>query len=206
MTVPDTCCLLIIGGRREESSGDETIAISVHTWEDMDLSWLQLPPSLAGRGRRSFFLVGVVSGITLSLGSLATALLLANVRARRRRRRRLARFAGRTSTSGRSDRSDELDSGRRRRRAGGIIDIRAGQVVRGVDGLIGNTPLMRIESLSELTGCEILAKAEFLNPGGSPKDRVAKQILDDAEDEGLLHPNTGSCIFEGTVGWVMRGT
>lgn len=93
-----------------------------------------------------------------------------------------------------------LDSGRRRRRAGNIIDIRAGQVVRGVDGLIGNTPLMRIESLSELTGCEILGKAEFLNPGGSPKDRVAKQILDDAEDEGWLHPNTGSCIFEGTVG------
>ena len=59
---------------------------------------------------------------------------------------------------------------------------------------------MRIESLSKLTGCEILGKAEWLNPGGSPKDRVAKQILDDAEEEGLLHPGTGSCIFEGTVG------
>ena len=67
-----------------------------------------------------------------------------------------------------------------------MIDIRAGQIVKGVEGLIGETPLMRIESLSELTGCEILGKAEWLNPGGSPKDRVAKQILDDAEEEGLL--------------------
>lgn len=59
---------------------------------------------------------------------------------------------------------------------------------------------MRINSLSDATGCEILGKAEFLNPAGSPKDRVALQILKDAEDEGLLYPHTGSCIFEGTVG------
>ncbi|CAO1635053.1 unnamed protein product [Parajaminaea phylloscopi] len=59
---------------------------------------------------------------------------------------------------------------------------------------------MRIESLSELTGCEILGKAEFLNPAGSPKDRVALQILLDAEAAGLLKPHRGDCVFEGTVG------
>ncbi|CAO1626481.1 unnamed protein product [Sympodiomycopsis kandeliae] len=73
-------------------------------------------------------------------------------------------------------------------------------VVAGVAGLIGNTPLMRIESLSEMTGCEILGKAEFLNPGGSPKDRVALQILLDAEKAGLIAPHQGDCVFEGTVG------
>ncbi|PWN25917.1 pyridoxal phosphate-dependent enzyme, beta subunit, partial [Jaminaea rosea] len=73
-------------------------------------------------------------------------------------------------------------------------------VVRGVAGLIGNTPLMRIESLSELTGCEILGKAEYLNPAGSPKDRVALQILLDAESSNLLIPHSGDTVFEGTVG------
>ncbi|WFC94571.1 cysteine synthase [Malassezia brasiliensis] len=66
--------------------------------------------------------------------------------------------------------------------------------------MIGNTPLMRINSLSELTGCEILGKAEFLNPGGSPKDRVALEIIKQAEERGDLVPNVGSWIFEGTVG------
>lgn len=64
----------------------------------------------------------------------------------------------------------------------------------------GNTPLLRINSLSDLTGCEILGKAEFLNPGGSPKDRVALEIITQAEDNGELAPNVGSWIFEGTVG------
>lgn len=163
----------------------------------MDWSWLQWPQSLQGRGRRSLFLVGFVAGMSISLGSLATALILADVRAarRRKRRRRLGR-QGQTSDGGYSDSHHRHAQHRR----GDLIDVRAGQAVRGVDGLIGNTPLMRINSLSDLTGCEILGKAEWLNPGGSPKDRVAKQILDDAEDEGLLHPHTGSCIFEGTVG------
>lgn len=64
----------------------------------------------------------------------------------------------------------------------------------------GNTPLVRINSLSELTGCEILGKAEFVNPGGSPKDRVALEIITEAEERGELVPNVGSWIFEGTVG------
>jgi len=60
--------------------------------------------------------------------------------------------------------------------------------------------LIRINSLSNALGVEILAKAEFLNPGGSVKDRVALRMIDDAERQGLLYPHTGSCIFEGTVG------
>ncbi|KAF9337626.1 hypothetical protein BG006_003799 [Podila minutissima] len=70
----------------------------------------------------------------------------------------------------------------------------------GVAGLIGNTPMMRIKSLSDATGCEILAKAEFLNPGGSTKDRVALSMINTAEREKILTPGNGSTIFEGTVG------
>ncbi|KAG0334453.1 hypothetical protein BG004_000401 [Podila humilis] len=70
----------------------------------------------------------------------------------------------------------------------------------GVAGLIGNTPMMRIKSLSDATGCEILAKAEFLNPGGSTKDRVALSMINTAERDHILTPGNGSTIFEGTVG------
>jgi cysteine synthase len=153
-------------------------------------SWPSLPEKISGHGRRTFFFVGILSGITLSLGSLATALILADIRAHRKRKKRFSKI-------NKNFKDDQISLHNHR---ADLIDIRAGSVVNGVAGLIGNTPLMRINSLSELTGCEILGKAEWLNPGGSPKDRVAKQILEDAEDEGLLHPNTGSCIFEGTVG------
>jgi cysteine synthase A len=80
------------------------------------------------------------------------------------------------------------------------IELRSDDVVHGVTGLIGNTPLVRINSLSDALGVEILGKAEFLNPGGSAKDRVALQMIEDAERLGYLHPHTGSRIFEGTVG------
>lgn len=74
-------------------------------------------------------------------------------------------------------------------------------VLEGVEDLIGNTPLFRIKSLSGATGCDILAKAEFLNgAGGTPKDRVAKYMIHRAEMEGLLTPNQGDTIYEGTVG------
>jgi cysteine synthase A len=63
---------------------------------------------------------------------------------------------------------------------------------------VGNTPLLRIDSLSRLTGCEILGKAEFMNPGGSIKDRAAKGMIRRAEKEGKLRP--GSTIVEGTAG------
>ncbi|EED16196.1 cysteine synthase, putative [Talaromyces stipitatus ATCC 10500] len=74
-------------------------------------------------------------------------------------------------------------------------------IVDGVEGCIGNTPLFRIKSLSEETGCEILAKAEFLNgAGGSPKDRVALSMIETAEREGSLRPHSGDVIYEGTSG------
>ena len=63
---------------------------------------------------------------------------------------------------------------------------------------MGKTPLIRLRRLSELTGCEILGKAEWMNPGGSVKDRAALGIIADAEATGQLHP--GSTIVEGTAG------
>ncbi|PVI08190.1 PALP-domain-containing protein [Periconia macrospinosa] len=76
-----------------------------------------------------------------------------------------------------------------------------GNIREGVEGCIGNTPLIKIKSLSEATGCEILAKAEFLNgAGNSPKDRVALSIIEMAEEKGLLVPHSGDTIYEGTVG------
>ncbi|TFK25206.1 PALP-domain-containing protein [Coprinopsis marcescibilis] len=80
------------------------------------------------------------------------------------------------------------------------IASRSEQIVDGVTGLIGNTPLIRINSLSDALGVEILGKAEFMNPGGSVKDRVALRMIDDAERLGYLRPYTNSRIFEGTVG------
>ncbi len=68
----------------------------------------------------------------------------------------------------------------------------------GIDHYVGNTPLIRLRKLSELTGCEILGKAEFMNPGGSVKDRAAWGIITDAEQKGLLKP--GMTIVEGTAG------
>lgn len=65
-------------------------------------------------------------------------------------------------------------------------------------GAVGNTPLVRLRALSEATGCHILAKAEFLNPGGSIKDRTALGLILDAERRGLLEP--GGTIVEGTAG------
>jgi cysteine synthase A len=68
----------------------------------------------------------------------------------------------------------------------------------GFIGSIGNTPLLRLGRLSDETGCDILAKAEFLNPGGSVKDRAARFILEHAEDQGRLGP--GGTVVEGTAG------
>ena len=63
---------------------------------------------------------------------------------------------------------------------------------------IGNTPLIRLRRASEATGCEILGKAEFLNPGSSVKDRAALFIINDAEERGVLKP--GGVVVEGTAG------
>lgn len=71
-------------------------------------------------------------------------------------------------------------------------------VVSGVLDSIGNTPLVRLQAASEQTGCKIFAKAEFLNPGGSIKDRIARHIILEAEQRGDLNP--GSTIMEVTSG------
>lgn len=63
-----------------------------------------------------------------------------------------------------------------------VIDC--GAVRDGLIGSIGNTPIIRLNSISEATGCEVLGKAEFLNPGGSVKDRAALFLVKDAEDKG----------------------
>ena len=73
------------------------------------------------------------------------------------------------------------------------MDIRKGFV-----GSVGNTPLIRLNKLSDETGCEILGKAEFLNPGCSVKDRAALFMIMDAEERGTLKP--GGHIVEGTAG------
>jgi len=71
-------------------------------------------------------------------------------------------------------------------------------IKRGFADAIGNTPLIRLNRFSEATGCEILGKAEFMNPGGSVKDRAARAIIEDAERSGRLKP--GGTVVEGTAG------
>ena len=74
---------------------------------------------------------------------------------------------------------------------------------RSVIDAIGNTPLIKLRRASEETGCEILGKAEFMNPGQSVKDRAGLFIIRDAEKRGLLRP--GGVIVEGTAGNVGIG-
>ena len=71
-------------------------------------------------------------------------------------------------------------------------------VHHGIVDAIGNTPMIRLQRASEATGCTILGKAEFMNPGQSVKDRAALFIIQDAEKRGLLRP--GGVIVEGTAG------
>ncbi len=70
--------------------------------------------------------------------------------------------------------------------------------VDGLEGAIGRTPLIRLRRASETTGCTILGKAEFMNPGGSVKDRAGLAIIEDAERRGVLRP--GGTVVEGTAG------
>ncbi|MFN6955675.1 MAG: cysteine synthase A [Acetobacteraceae bacterium] len=73
-------------------------------------------------------------------------------------------------------------------------------IVGGFWGAVGNTPLIRLKRASEATGCDILGKAEFMNPGGSVKDRAALGILKDAVARGLLMPGKPGVVVEGTAG------
>ncbi|KAI8851892.1 tryptophan synthase beta subunit-like PLP-dependent enzyme [Chytridium lagenaria] len=71
-------------------------------------------------------------------------------------------------------------------------------ITDGFIGAIGNTPLLRLRKISEETGCEIFGKAEFMNPGGSVKDRAALYVVKDAEERGLIQK--GGTVVEGTAG------
>ena len=72
------------------------------------------------------------------------------------------------------------------------------RIAANVIDAIGHTPLIELQAASKATGCRILGKAEFMNPGGSVKDRAALAIVRDAEAKGLLKP--GGVIVEGTAG------
>ena len=76
--------------------------------------------------------------------------------------------------------------------------VTAAMVVTGFSGAVGNTPLIELRELSRELGRRVLGKAEFLNPGGSVKDRAARGIVDDAEARGALE--SGGTIVEGTAG------
>ena len=76
--------------------------------------------------------------------------------------------------------------------------IAAPRPAAGLEAAIGNTPLIRLRRASDATGCTILAKAEFMNPGGSVKDRAGLAIIQDAERRGVLKP--GGTVVEGTAG------
>ncbi|RAH41789.1 cysteine synthase A [Aspergillus brunneoviolaceus CBS 621.78] len=85
--------------------------------------------------------------------------------------------------------------------AAAAYNVRVSQtqgVANGLTQAIGNTPLIRLKRLSDETGCNILGKAEFQNPGGSVKDRAALFVVEDAERRGLLQP--GGTVVEGTAG------
>src|SRR6202047_2806625 len=78
------------------------------------------------------------------------------------------------------------------------LDIATMQLRNGIIEAIGNTPLIKLERVSAATGCTILGKAEFMNPGQSVKDRAALFIIEDAVEKGALRP--GGVIVEGTAG------
>ena len=77
------------------------------------------------------------------------------------------------------------------------------QIRDGIIEAIGHTPLIKLERASESTGCTILGKAEFMNPGGSVKDRAGRQMILEAEKRGELRP--GGLVVEVTGGEILSG-
>ncbi|KAG0270976.1 hypothetical protein BGZ95_001297 [Linnemannia exigua] len=137
--------------------------------------------------------IGAALGIFFTLST--TAVILATRGSLNANERRNSQPAARSTTRRRSSIGENIS-----KQIALPKTEKNNQICDGVAGLIGDTPMMRIKSLSDATGCEILAKAEFLNPGGSTKDRVALSMINMAEKERILTPGNGSTIFEGTVG------
>lgn len=79
-----------------------------------------------------------------------------------------------------------------------ILRVLKRDVRPNFSGLVGNTPLFRLKGISEATGCNVYGKAEFMNPGGSVKDRAALYLVSEAEKRGTLRP--GGTVVEGTAG------
>ncbi|KDE07669.1 hypothetical protein MVLG_02129 [Microbotryum lychnidis-dioicae p1A1 Lamole] len=162
-----------------------------------------LHPTRLG-GRKSLVL-GLTLGFSLSLSLTGLAIyaqdawkrsMVKRGEAHRKARRGNGVREGGEEHGDQEDDDEDEDEGMSKN----LVEIRGEDVVHGVEGLIGNTPLVRINSLSDALGVEILGKCEFLNPFGSVKDRVSLRIIQQAENKGLIVPNTGSCIFEGTSG------
>ncbi|KAF9923962.1 hypothetical protein FBU30_005982 [Linnemannia zychae] len=143
--------------------------------------------------KNKYIAIGAALGIFFTLST--TAVLLATQGSVHSRQRRNSHSNAKSKGRRRSSISESISKLIELPKSGKNV-----QICDGVAGLIGNTPMMRIKSLSEATGCEILAKAEFLNPGGSTKDRVALSMINMAEKNHILTPGNGSTIFEGTVG------
>lgn len=140
------------------------------------------------------FALGVI--LTLGYKDLYPDLEQRFMRARRRKGRLRAPSEATLLRDG--DRISLYDNARSNRNS---LFLPGQEIPEGIEGCIGNTPLFKIRSLSEATGCDILAKAEFLNGAGqSPKDRVALSVIKMAEQEGVLTPHSGDKIYEGTVG------
>lgn len=145
----------------------------------------------------AYIAIGILAGILLTLGFKD---IYPDLERRYRQRRRRRQSATRTRLKSISSPSIQKVKLEDHTRDIGPVRPHA-EIPDGIEGCIGNTPLFRIKSLSEYTGCDILAKAEFLNAAGqSPKDRVALSIIRAAEEEGLLTPHQGDTIYEGTVG------
>ncbi|KAK3362642.1 cysteine synthase-like protein [Lasiosphaeria hispida] len=145
--------------------------------------------------------VAFVAGILVTLGFKDLYPELESHFERRRARRKGGQAAGERRRSSFFFGPVQLEDHETEDSGGDDNSLRYNSIVEGIEGCIGNTPLVKIRSLSEATGRTILAKAEFLNgAGGSPKDRVALNMIEAAEAQGLLTPGRGDTIYEGTVG------
>lgn len=147
---------------------------------------------------RLYLCLAFGAGILLTLGYKD---VYPDLERRYRQRLQRSRLSVPESAPGQSDHVNLQDHSKETSKTTAGVASRENEIKTGIEGTIGNTPLIKIKSLSDATGCEILAKVEFLNgAGNSPKDRVALSMIQLAEEEGLLTPHSGDVIYEGTVG------